>query len=139
MSTSAGCLVASLVVTVGLLAADLINSWNGIDSLSSTLVGALFIYIFVLTIIVCLAIPFRHFAKRWHFARSWMVVALGSIVGMLSIAALQYALTHIARLADSRHTPFPILYLELGVIGALGGSAFWICSGREMRPNKSLE
>jgi hypothetical protein len=139
MSTTAGCLVASLVVTCGLLVVGFFNSRHGIDSLSSTLVGAILLYILVFVIVVCLAAPFRYLAKRRHFARGWMVVAIGMVVGLLSVAALQYALTNISILADDRHTPFPILYLDLGLIGALGGGAFWACSHREMRPNTSLE
>ena len=139
MSTTAACLVASLVVTCGLLVVGFGNSGRGVDAFSSILGAAISVYIMAFVVIVSLAIPFRYFAKRWHFARGWMVVTIGAIVGLLLVASLQYALTHIPILADDRHTPFPILYGEFGLIGAVGGGAFWACCHREMRPNKSPE
>src|SRR5436190_20216844 len=100
MSTTAACLVASLVVTCGLLVASFLNSRNAFDSLSSTLGAAVATYIMAFVVIVGLAIPFRYFAKRWHFARGWMVVTIGAIVGLLLVASLHYALTHVPILAD---------------------------------------
>ena len=139
MSTTAGCLVASLVVTCGLLVAGFINSQRGFGGFSSTLVAALIFYLFTFVVVVCLAIPFRYFAKRWHFARGWMVVAIGACVGFGFVAAFQYALNHIPALANDRHPPLLWFYLEMAAVGALGGGAFWACSSQEMRPNNSLE
>jgi hypothetical protein len=139
MSTTAACLVASLVVTCGFLVVGFINSRQGFDALSPTLVSAIAAYILALVVIVSLAIPFKYLAKRWHFARGWMVVAIGTIVGLLLVASLHYALTHIPILADDRHTSFSTLYVQFGLIGAVGGGAFWACCHREMRTNTSLE
>ena len=139
MSTTAGCLIASLVFTCGLLVAGFFTSRHGFGGLSSTLIAALVLYVCTLVVVVGLAIPFRYLAKRWHFARGWMVVATGALVGLCLVAAFQIALTHTPILADDRHTPFLRVYIELAFIGALGGCAFWVCCSREMRPNKSLE
>jgi amino acid transporter len=139
MSTTAACLVASLVVTCGFLVAGTFNSRHGADTFSSILGAAISAYIIAFVVIVFLAIPFRYCAKRWQFARGWMVVTIGTVLGLLVVASLQYALTHIPILAGGRHPPFDILYIEFGLIGAAGGGAFWACCHREMRPNTSLE
>src|SRR5438477_53948 len=113
MSTTAGCLVASLVVTCGLLVAGFFNSRHGFGGFSSTLIAAFVFYVCTLLLVVGLAIPFRYLAKRWHFARGWMVVAIGALVGLCSVAAFQYALTHTPILAGGRQTPFLRVYIEL--------------------------
>jgi uncharacterized membrane protein YhfC len=107
--------------------------------LSSAISAAIALYIVSFVVIVFLAIPFRYFAKRRDFARAWMPVAIGAVTGLLLVAALHYALTQIPILANDRHTPFQILYLEFAIVGALGGGAFWATCKREMRPNTSLE
>jgi hypothetical protein len=139
MSTTAACLVASLVVTCGFLIAGFVNSRHGLDDWSSTLVAAVSAYIVAFAVIVSLAIPFRFLAKRWHFARGWMVVTIGTTVGLLLVASFHYVFTHTPILADDRHKPFVVMYVEFGLIGAVGGAVFWACCKREMRPNSSLE
>jgi hypothetical protein len=139
MSTTAACLIASLVVAGGFLVAGFINSSYGVGASHSLLRTAIAAYIVAFVVVVSLAIPFRYAAKRWHFARGWMVVAIGAIVGLLLVSGLHYAQTSIPALADDGHMPFSILYVEFGLIGAAGGAVFWVCCHREMRPNTSLE
>jgi hypothetical protein len=139
MRTVPATLAASSVVTLGLFAMGVINSKNSHDGVVGILVSLVAIYLLTSFVIASIAFPFRYLARRWNFARGWMVVAIGSTFGLLIGAATQYILTQVPALKDDRHIPFLVIYIELGLVGAAGGMAFWALAKQEMRPNNSLE
>jgi len=139
MRTFIASLATALVVTIGLVGVGMFNSREVPSEPVSAILSLLGIYLFILGVTACIAVPFRLLARRWDFARSWVSAAIGAAVGIFAVASFEYVLTHVPALSSPNHHVALYMYIQFAVVGVAGGLVFWRYAQSELRPNKSLE
>jgi hypothetical protein len=136
MRTLIACLVAPLVVVIGLIPLDMLGLSHVGTGPSVTFSLAIYAIAFTITILV--ALPIRHASRRWYFSTLSVTAIAGFLTG---VACLQVA----AQVTSSHMFSAPVgsipwaAYLKFGMLGAACGLVFWSIARQEMRPNKSLE
>ena len=138
---SVGLLVPSFgtacVVTVGLLIVGAINSGWGSGTSTSTIIGLFVAYWFALALAFVVGLLFRYLAQHWDLGRAWVAITMGTVVGGLSVFAIDFIIRRVPALSPT--TVPPIAYVQFGVVGAAAGFVFWKLAKRRLRPNTSLE
>jgi uncharacterized membrane protein len=133
-----GLLVPSLgtagIVTAGLGIIGAINS--GQVMALRFIVGLFVAYWFALALVLVVGLLFRYLAQHWYLGQVWVAITTGTVVGCLSVLAIDFILRSVPELSVI-HVP-RIAYLQFGVVGAAAGFVFWTLAKRRLRPNKSL-
>ena len=128
---------SACAVTVGIHIVSGINSGLMSGVLLRVLIGLPVVYCFAAASALLVGFLFRYLAKRWHLGRAWVAIAMGVVVGILSILAIDFTVHRIPELS-SIHVP-SIAYVQFGVVGAAAGLVFLLIALRQLRPNNSLE
>jgi len=125
------------VVTVGLFIVGAMNSGWGSGTSFNTIIGLFVAYCFAVALAFVAGLLFRYLAQDWDLGRAWVAITMGTVVGGLSIFAIDFTMRRVPALSQ---TTVPLIaYVQFSVVGAAAGFAFWKLVERRLRPNTSPE
>ena len=136
MRTLIACLVAPLVVVLGVGPLDMLGLSHAGTGPGATLLLVIYAIAFAVTILV--GLPIQHASRRWHFSTLSVTVIVGFLAG---VVCLQIA----AHVTSSHIFSAPVgripgtAYFQFGMLGAVCGLVFWLIARQEMRPNTLLK
>jgi hypothetical protein len=136
MRTLIACLIAPLVVVMGLIPLNMAGLSHVGTGQSVTFSIVTYAIAFAITVLV--ALPIRHASRRWHFSTFLVTAISGFLTG---VVCLRVAARVIAgEISSEPIGSIPgITYLRFGMLGAVCGLVFWLIAWPELRPNTSLE
>ena len=113
------------------------NSGWGSGTLFGTITGLFMAYWLAVALAFVVGLLFRYLAQHWDLGRAWVAVTMGTVVGGLSVFAIDFTMRLIPALSSVKVPLFA--YVQFGVIGAVAGFVFWQLANRRLRSNTSLE
>ena len=126
---------AACIVPFGLVIVGILNTRQ--KPALSFLIPMLIVYPLAVVLTLAAGRLFRYWARQSNLANAVVAAFVGAIVGGCAVLVIDFPMRRIPALSAT-HVP-PIAYLQLAVVGAVAGLAFWLIANRQLRPNTSLE